>query len=72
MFVSQSPTRTPLGAITVLRIVTLAERAITEVANWRRRHHTYTVLSSLTDSQLTDIGLDRGQIQSVAEGLARR
>lgn len=72
MFASQSPSATPSGAITVLRVVTFAERAMTAISGWRRRRHTQSVLSSLSDSQLSDIGLVRGQISMVAQGLARR
>lgn len=72
MFVSQSLSATPSGAITVLRVVSFVERTMNAVADWRRRHHTQSVLSNLTDSQLADIGLVRGQISTVVEGLTRR
>ena len=72
MFVSQSPAPTPFGAITTLRVVSLAERTFHAAADFRRRHRTKMALASLTDGQLADIGLHRGQIEGVANGLIRR
>jgi uncharacterized protein YjiS (DUF1127 family) len=62
----------PLGAITTHRAVALFERAIEGYLAWRRARQTATALSELSDKQLADIGLHRGDIVAVAEELAQR
>lgn len=61
----------PFGAITTWRLVSLAERALQAVVAWRRARATAAVLSGLTDLQLADIGLHRGDIRTVAAQLVR-
>lgn len=61
----------PLGAITTLRVVTLFERIFDAITSWRSMRATEQALSDLSDAQLADIGLHRGDIQQVAEKLAR-
>jgi uncharacterized protein YjiS (DUF1127 family) len=62
----------PLGAAATHRIVALFERAVEAVAAWRRSRATVDALAELSDKQLADIGLTRGDIAEVAETLARR
>ena len=61
----------PLGAITTFRVTEAVERAFTAVVTWRRARATETALRRLTDKQLADVGLHRGQIVTLAEELAR-
>lgn len=68
----QSSRPVPLSAIATLRIVTAIERIVGGLQGWRSRRATHTALSGLTDRQLADIGLHRGDIAVVAEELARR
>ena len=42
------------------------------VHNWRAEHQTFDELSRLTDAQLADIGLSRGEIHSVSRQAAHR
>ncbi len=61
----------PMGAITTFQIVSFFERGIGAVRAARNIRATRRALESLSDGQLSDIGLRRGQINSVAEALAR-
>lgn len=61
----------PFGAITTWRLVSLAERALLAATKWRNARATAAVLSSLTNQQLADIGLHRGEIRTLAARLAR-
>lgn len=61
----------PLGAMTTHRVVVAVDRLIGGVRRWRRAAATEAALTKLTDRELHDIGLARGQIASVAERLAR-
>jgi uncharacterized protein YjiS (DUF1127 family) len=66
-------TRTaPTGSITVFRVVSFVERVVDAVATWRRSRATEEALADLSDKQLADIGLHRGDIAEVAGTLARR
>ena len=67
----QSNRPVPLGAITAFRLVTLAERAWERFAAWRRARATEEALALLSDAELDDIGLHRGDIAAVAARLAR-
>ena len=62
----------PLGSVTTLRIVSFVERVLHAVSAWRSARATEKALAGLTDKQLRDIGLNRGDIVDVAEALARR
>ena len=62
----------PLGAITTFRTVSLLERALDAARAWRRAHGTRSALLALSNDQLADIGLHRGEIPDIAEALARR
>lgn len=61
----------PPGAVATWRFVSLAERALTSLRAGRRARATRATLSALSDQQLADIGLYRGQIAEVAAALAR-
>lgn len=62
----------PLGSISAFRVVSLIERAIDAFAAWRNAAATERVLAKLSDRQLADIGLHRGDIGVIAGGLAGR
>jgi uncharacterized protein YjiS (DUF1127 family) len=62
----------PLGASTTHRFVSLANRAVDSLAAWGNARATRRTLLALSDRQLRDIGLERGQIPGVAEALAWR
>lgn len=62
----------PLGSVTTFRIVSFVERAIHAFFAWRSARATAKALAELTDKQLRDIGLNRGDILDVADALARR
>jgi uncharacterized protein YjiS (DUF1127 family) len=62
----------PLGAIATFRTVSFLERALGAAVAWRRARGTRSALRSLSNEQLADIGLHRGDIRDVAESLARR
>lgn len=61
----------PLGTVTIWRAVTLAERVLGAAQTWRRARQTRATLAALSDAQLADIGIYRGQIDEIAEALAR-
>jgi uncharacterized protein YjiS (DUF1127 family) len=61
----------PLGAVTTFRLVSSLEHGIASLVAWRRARATTRVLRKLSDHQLADIGLHRGDIVELAAGLAR-
>jgi uncharacterized protein YjiS (DUF1127 family) len=65
-----TPRPLPLGTITAHRVVTAFEHLLTHLAALRNARRTEAVLGELTDAQLADIGLHRGQIHQVAGTLA--
>jgi len=67
-----SPRTAPFGAITTLRAVTLFEHVLTAVKTWNDTRLTEAQLSRLSDRELRDIGLYRGQIGNVAHEVSRR
>ena len=52
----------PLGAVTVLRVVDFFRSAKIAAIEWNESRVTRKALSVLTDAQLEDIGLNRGDI----------
>ncbi len=62
----------PLGSITTFRVVSTFERAFDALSAWRNARANQKALRALSDRQLNDIGLHRGEIADVAEALARR
>jgi uncharacterized protein YjiS (DUF1127 family) len=71
MSVYETNRSVPLGAVTTLRVVQMAERAIESFRAWRTARATEEALAELSDSQLADIGIHRGEIADVAQQLAR-
>ena len=61
----------PLGSITVFRTVARIERALGAVRSWQNARKTSSALNALTDQQLSDIGLARGDIRVMSERLQR-
>jgi uncharacterized protein YjiS (DUF1127 family) len=72
MSVLDSNRSVPLGAITTLRAVAFVERLVDSYAAWQRARQTAKTLADLSDKQLADIGLHRGDIVAVADQLAQR
>jgi uncharacterized protein YjiS (DUF1127 family) len=72
MSVIETTRPAPLGSITTFRIVSGLERIVDAFVAWRSARATAVALSDLSDQQLADIGLVRGQIDDVADALARR
>ena len=59
-------TRTaPFGAITTLKFVQVIEAALLRVSAWNDARVTRTALSKLTDRELDDIGLCRGDLDRI-------
>jgi uncharacterized protein YjiS (DUF1127 family) len=61
----------PLGAVAIFRVVDGLERLGARVRAWRNARGTEAALRDLSDRQLADIGLHRGDIAALAERLAR-
>jgi uncharacterized protein YjiS (DUF1127 family) len=60
-------TRTaPLGAITTYRFIQFVSTGFASLGNWNDRRMTRNALGKLTDRELDDIGLCRGDIADVA------
>lgn len=56
----------PFGAITVHRIVSAVETVLRKMREMNETHRTVMILRSLSASQLDDIGLTRGDIETMA------
>ena len=67
-----TPRPAPFGAITTFRFVSAIEKALDAVRVWNDSRKTEDQLSRLSDHELEDIGLHRGEIGSFAEGFAAR
>jgi uncharacterized protein YjiS (DUF1127 family) len=67
-----TPRPLPVGTITTHRVVSTVERLLIRLDGWRRARRTEAVLRNLSDAQLSDIGLHRGQIAEFADALAHR
>ncbi|MDE0766015.1 MAG: DUF1127 domain-containing protein [Amylibacter sp.] len=55
----------PLGSITIFRVASLLEAAFTAVIRRHQSRKTKTALSKLTERELKDIGLTRGDINNL-------
>ena len=62
----------PFGAVVMHAAVTAAEALVGAVRAARRARATEKALAALTDRELADVGLHRGQIAEIARELARR
>ena len=67
-----TPRPLPLGTLTTHRAVSALEQAFNRLAGWRRARLTEAVLRDLSDAQLNDIGVRRGEIADGADALAGR
>ena len=72
MSVTDTTRSAPLGAVSTFGVVSLFERAVDAFVAWRSARATADALAELSDKQLADIGLHRGDIADVAEPLAQR
>ncbi len=61
----------PMGAVAIFNVISGFERTVGRLFAWRNARATESALLKLSDSQLADIGLHRGEILEVAEDLAR-
>ncbi|OED49462.1 DUF1127 domain-containing protein [Leisingera sp. S232] len=55
----------PLGAVTVLRVVDTVINVKNAIVEWNETRQTRNALDKLSDAQLEDIGLNRGDIASL-------
>ena len=55
----------PFGAITVFNLVAHAETLMTKLSDWNTQRKTRNILSSLSDRELADIGLHRGDLDNI-------
>lgn len=72
MFAPEVTRAVPLGSVTTFRVVSVFQRAFDAFAAWQNARVTSRALLRLSDQQLSDIGLVRGQIAEVAGELASR
>jgi len=63
MAIIDTPRSAPFGAISTYRFVSVLERAVTAVQTWTMQHKTAKALNALSDYQLDDIGLTRGDVE---------
>ena len=66
MAATQTTRTAPLGAITTYRFVQILSTGFAAVGNWNDRRMTRSALGKLSDRELDDIGLCRGDIDHVA------
>ncbi|MFQ5624452.1 MAG: DUF1127 domain-containing protein [Paracoccaceae bacterium] len=62
----------PFGAISTFRVVQFFASLREDIATWVAARRTERALRMLSDHELNDIGLSRGDIDRVANQLARR
>jgi uncharacterized protein YjiS (DUF1127 family) len=55
----------PFGATSTYQVIQFVSNALVSVKNWNDARVTRKVLSSLTDRELDDIGLCRGDIDHI-------
>ena len=72
MFAPEVTRPVPLGSVTTFRVVSVLQRTYDALASWRNARVTSRELLRLSDQQLTDIGLVRGEIAEVAGSLSGR
>jgi uncharacterized protein YjiS (DUF1127 family) len=61
----ETPRTAPFGAISIFRAVQNISAVMTAVANWNDARVTRKALSKLSDRELDDIGLCRGDIERI-------
>ncbi len=52
----------PFGAIATFNFVTFFENAVKSVSDWNTNRKTANILAQLSDRELADIGLSRGDL----------
>jgi uncharacterized protein YjiS (DUF1127 family) len=55
----------PFGAITFFRIISALDNVLSKFVTWNNTRATQASLSRLSDHELADIGLSRGEISSI-------
>ena len=55
----------PFGAIATLNLINMFENAVKSVSDWNAARKTHNILASLTDRELADIGLSRGDLHNM-------
>ena len=65
MAANVTPAPVPFGAITVYRLVQSVDRSFHAVSAWNARRVTRKVLNTLSNRELDDIGLCRGDIEMI-------
>jgi len=60
----------PFGAVTIYRITSPIVGVFSQLSAWNKARQTQDQLSKLSTHQLADIGLERGDIQTVSEALS--
>lgn len=66
MAVQETNRVAPFGALTIHRVITRIEALVATVASWNNERKTVATLSRLSDHELNDIGLCRGDIHALA------
>ena len=66
MAATQTTRTAPLGAITTYRFIQFVSNGFTVFGTWNDRRITRDALGKLSDRELDDIGLCRGDIDRVA------
>ena len=69
MAATQTTRTAPFGAITTYRFVQMIDVAYTAAANWNDARMTRKALGRLSDHELDDIGLCRGDIETIGTAL---
>lgn len=59
----------PFGAITTYRLINVLERAKTSIVEWNSKRLTRNALAKLSDRELDDIGLIRGDLDSMPSSI---
>ena len=72
MAVHQTSSHAPFGAETLYRVISSVEVVVVQFNKWNIERRTRKSLESLSDHQLYDIGLGRGDIDAVATGIKTR
>ncbi len=72
MSVFQSDRSVPLGSATTHQITNVFEKAVAAVRGWYLARSTMQALEGLSDRELADIGVARGEIPHLADRVSGR
>jgi uncharacterized protein YjiS (DUF1127 family) len=72
MSVFETTRSVPLGSVSAFGVTSFVERANAGLRGWALSRSTAKALNKLSDRELADIGLIRGDIPELADRLARR